>query len=446
MSGGAREVNFDGLVGPTHNYAGLSRGNVASGEHGGRASSPRRAALQGLEKMTALARLGLAQAVLPPQERPHVPTLRRLGFSGSDEAVLRRAHDEAPRLLAGASSASSMWAANAATVSPFADTADGRTHFTPANLATMWHRAIEPETTGAVLRRVFAGEGYVHHPPLPPGGRFADEGAANHTRFCADYGEPGVALFVHGADADGRGAGPRRFPARQTLQAGRAVARGHGLDPARVVFARQHPEAIDAGVFHNDVIAVGDRRLLFCHEMAFVDNAEVRRRLDRALGAELDCIEVPKARVTLEEAVGSYLFNSQLLSVPGRPGHTLVAPAECLEAPGARAFLEELKADSPLIDDVVHMDLGQSMDNGGGPACLRLRVVMSEEQIAAAGARVFLDEALRRELEAWVGAHYRDRLAPGDLRDPALLEEGRAALDALTGILRLGPVYGFQRG
>ena len=26
----AYEVNFDGLVGPTHNYAGLSYGNVAS--------------------------------------------------------------------------------------------------------------------------------------------------------------------------------------------------------------------------------------------------------------------------------------------------------------------------------------------------------------------------------------------------------------------------------
>ncbi len=446
MSGGVREVNFDGLVGPTHNYAGLSRGNVASGEHGGRASSPRRAALQGLEKMMALARLGLAQAVLPPQERPHVPTLRRLGFAGSDEAVLRRAGAEAPRLLAGAASASSMWAANAATVSPFPDTADGRTHFTPANLATMWHRAIEPETTAAVLARVFAGDGYVHHPPLPAGRRFADEGAANHTRFCADHGEPGVALFVHGDDAAGTGAGPRRFPARQTLAACRAVARAHGLDPARVVFARQHPDAIDAGVFHNDVIAVGDRRLLFCHEQAFADNAAVRRRLERAMGAELDWIEAPKAVLTLEEAVGSYLFNSQLLSAPGRPGRTLVAPAECLEAPGARAFLEALKADSPLIDDVVHMDLRQSMDNGGGPACLRLRVVMSEAQIAAAGARVFLDEALHRELEAWVGAHYRDRLVPDDLRDPALLEEGRAALDALTGILDLGPVYEFQRG
>ena len=41
------EINFDGLVGPSHNYAGLSIGNLASTRNAGQLSQPRRAALEG---------------------------------------------------------------------------------------------------------------------------------------------------------------------------------------------------------------------------------------------------------------------------------------------------------------------------------------------------------------------------------------------------------------
>ena len=100
-----REYNFDGLVGPTHNYGGLSVGNVASTLHGGQASNPREAALQGLAKMRALAKLGYPQAVLPPQERPDVRALRALGFTGGDHQVIASAARDAPDLLAACSSA-----------------------------------------------------------------------------------------------------------------------------------------------------------------------------------------------------------------------------------------------------------------------------------------------------------------------------------------------------
>ena len=120
------EANFDGLVGPTHNYAGLAYGNLASALNAEKPSNPREAALQGLRKMKALHDLGVPQGVLPPHERPHLPTLRALGFGGKDAEVLGAAHREAPGLLAAASSASAMWVANAATVSPSADAADGR--------------------------------------------------------------------------------------------------------------------------------------------------------------------------------------------------------------------------------------------------------------------------------------------------------------------------------
>lgn len=440
----AWEVNFDGIVGPTHNYAGLSFGNVASSSHGGQSSSPRQAALQGLGKAWALTQMGLKQGIIPPQERPHIPTLRNLGFSGSETEVLGQVAKESPQLLAATSSASCMWVANAATISPFADTRDGKTHMTPANLSSMFHRSIEPPTTSRVFQAMFNQDSFVHHAPLPAGPSFSDEGAANHTRFCNKYGEPGVALFVYGDDLVDKGAGPKKFPARQTLPACKAIARSHGLSHEKVVYARQNPAAIDAGVFHNDVIAVGNQGLLFHHELAFAKRDEVYSQLDAAMGRALDYIEVPSTKVSLSDAVRSYLFNSQLLSVPGKSGATLIVPGECEEVAAVHEYLQWLESESVLINEVCYFNLRQSMNNGGGPACLRLRVVMSEDQIANTASRILLDEALYSELRTWVERNYRDSLAAADLQDPALLSECRTALDELTQLLKIGSVYDFQ--
>src|SRR5437899_5715297 len=184
----AREFNFDGLVGPSHNYAGLSFGNVASFSNVKSASNPKLAALQGLAKMRALAARGFAQAVLPPQDRPNFKLLRSLGFGGSDADVIARAFKEAPVILSCAYSASPMWTANAATVSPSADTADGRVHFTAANLNSKLHRAIEHPTTRRVLKGMFTDEKrFAVHEALPAQMHFGDKGATTPTRFCAEY-------------------------------------------------------------------------------------------------------------------------------------------------------------------------------------------------------------------------------------------------------------------
>lgn len=285
------------------------------------------------------------------------------------------------------------------------------------------------------------------HEALPGTPALGDEGAANHTRFCADYGERGVEFFVYGRSEYRRGPEPQRYPDRQTFEASRAVAQRHGLGEERTVYAQQNPEVVDAGVFHNDVIAVGNRRTLFCHQRAFVDQTAVYDRLRTqlsALGAGLDVIEVPDARVSVADAVSSYLFNSQLLSRPGGRD-VLVLPQECRENPRVAAYLDDLVSGSGPIGEVLVFDLRESMKNGGGPACLRLRVVLSDAERAAVTPGVWIDDALFGRLDAWIGKHYRDRLAPSDLADPRLLDESRTALDELTQILGLGSLYDFQR-
>lgn len=444
------EVNFDGLVGPTHNYSGLSLGNVASIKHSHRISNPQMAAKQGLAKMKALHDLGYHQGILVPHERPDIARLRRLGFTGSDATVLAKVAHEAPCLLAAVSSASAMWVANAATVSPSADTDDGRVHFTPANLNTTFHRSIEHFTTQRVLSAVFANEAhFVVHDALPAHPYFADEGAANHTRLCGKDGEPGLELFVFGTSLFHPSySRPCRFPARQTLEASEAIARRHGLIPEQVVFAQQRPDSIDQGVFHNDVIAVGHRHILFLHEKAFVDQARVLAEMDkkmRRLALPFLAIEVAEEAVSVEDAVNSYLFNSQLISRPDGK-MTLVVPDECRQHPKVRPYLEKLIAtDTNPIVDSLSFDLKQSMQNGGGPACLRLRVVMTEAELAAVNPAVMMSDALFERLMRWIDRYYRDRLAPADLADPLLLTESRAALDELTKILNLGSIYPFQR-
>jgi len=439
----AVEANVDGLVGPTHSYAGLAPGNLASEINSGEASNPRAAVIEGLAKMRRLHDWGVPQFVFAPHERPLIPFLRGLGFVGIDAQVLERAWKDQPALAAAACSASAMWAANAATVTPSADSADGRVHFTPANLLTNLHRSLEAGQTTRALRRLFADESrFAVHEPLHAQPHFADEGAANHVRLCANHGEPGVNLFVFGRGAWEAWSG--RFPARQTREAFEAVARRHGAGGA--VFARQAQAAIDAGAFHNDVVCVGTKTTLLFHELAFDDRAAMEANVRAAArGFEPQFVEISNADLPIEDAVKSYLFNSQLLSLPGEDRLTLLAPVETRENPRAYAIAEALAQSNGPIGRVEYVDVRQSMRNGGGPACLRLRVVLTEEELVATNPAQRFDARLQDKLTDWAARRYRDRLVPSDLADPQLLDESRAALDELTQILKLGSgFYPFQ--
>jgi len=439
----AHEVNFDGLVGLTHHYAGLSFGNEASTKHRNQVSNPKLAAKQGLLKMKALSDAGFPQAVIPPQERPNVAVLRQLGFSGSDEQVVAKAAAQAPDLLSAASSASSMWVANAATVCPSADALDGRVHLTVANLNNKLHRSSEAPTTEALLRAIFRDEGrFSVHSALPQVARFGDEGAANHNRLGGEYGEPGLQLFIYGREEHGHAA-PERYPARQTLEASQAVVRLNQVHPDRVMFAQQNPTVIDEGVFHNDVIAVSNRQLLFCHERAFVKQCGLISHLaERVPGFQ--AIQVPEEAVSVKDAVATYLFNSQLLSRDDG-SMVLVVPQESQAHAGVWHYLNGLLAEDNPIRELKVFDLRESMANGGGPACLRLRVVLTEEELQAVNPAVMMNDVLFTQLNEWVDRYYRDRLTQADLADPLLLREGREALDRLSQLLDLGSVYPFQR-
>jgi len=431
------EVNFDGLIGPSHNYGGMSDGNLASQTNAGDVSNPREAALQGLEKMRTLVRAGFVQGVLPPLERPNLGFLVDAGFGGTDAEIIERAAKNAPQLLKTAYSASSMWTANAATISPSADTRDGRLHLSAANLSSMLHRSIEHPETTAILASIFEDESaFGVHAALPMHADFSDEGAANHVRLSASHGAEGVELFVYGREA---GESVTGFPARQTRLASEAIARSHGLRADRTVFARQAKTAINAGAFHNDVVCVGTLDTLFFHEQAFEDTQQVLTELQDAAKDlfELKAVMVPEAELPLTDAITSYLFNSQLLKWPGEDRLVLVAPLETQETETTRSYCERLVDGNGPIGRVNYVDVRQSMRNGGGPACLRLRVVMTPQERSACHQGVLLDEDRIHALQDVIRATYRDRLSAADLADPKFVEECLTARERLLRVLDL---------
>jgi succinylarginine dihydrolase len=415
------EVNFDGLVGPTHNYAGLSPGNLASARHADTVSHPKQAALQGLAKMKLLRDLGVPQAMLPPQRRPAVEVLHRLGF-----ADVQAAGRESPRLLAGVYSSSAMWAANAATVSPAADTADGRIHVSPANLITQFHRSLESVFTAPMLRNRIDGE---HHDPLPAADSLADEGAANHLRLCGDYGRPGLEIFVYGRDETSK---PARYPARQTRLACEAIARRHRLDPYRTMIVRQSPEAIDAGAFHNDVVVASNRDVLLVHRQAFFYAGviqEMQTRFEKVIGRSLWVFIAEPDELSLADAVSTYIFNSQIVTLPDGT-MSLIAPLECRNHAGVQRYLERILASGCPIKSVHYVDLRQSMHNGGGPACLRLRVVMPKQK----AAKLLMTDEIFAQLTEVIERRYRDSLSTADLADPVLVDESHRTIAEIESV------------
>ena len=433
------EVQIDRLVGPTHHFGGLGVGNVASQKHAGETSNPRAAALQGLDKMRLVASFGVPQLILPPQPRPDYQFLRSLGFGGSDAEVLRRARDEAPDLLSAASSCSAMWTANAATVTPGIDSNRQRTNLTIANLDASIHRAIEPGRTRDELLRILADICIVHD-PLPGGAAMRDEGAANHMRLSAGTGA-GINIFV---DGDGDPAPKRRWP-RQSRAASESIARLHGLPRENTFFFKQHPDAIDAGAFHNDVVAMSHENLLIHHQFAFTEDAslaKLEQGYRRLTGQDLIRIEVAGSQLSIEDAVKTYLFNSQIVS-PAKNDDSryktsdkpvIICTSQVRDHAPARVLVDRWVAEG-IFAASEYVDLDQSMSGGGGPACLRLRVPMPEQEVGSIAAVSIWSESTDDRLRRAIEQHYTSELTIDELASEEFHVQARRAQNQIVKLL-----------
>ena len=436
------EVNFDGLIGPTHNFSGLAYGNIPSQSNRNRISYPKKAALEGLQKMKLLHSLGLKQGLVPPQIRPDINAIKKRGHKGSDKEILEKVGNGDFELLLQCSSASSMWAANAACVSTSFDTRDGKVHITPANLRTHPHRSLEVQQTYRLLKHIFKSDGCIVHEPLKDLGAMFDEGAANHMRLAESHGQEGINIFVYGKSA---GETDGKYPARQTREASQHIAYNHQLKEKNTLFVQQNPKAIDRGVFHNDVIAMSNENVLIYHEMAFLNTKDVIKtathKFKNVCLKDLCCIEISDKQLSVKEAVDSYFFNSQLVTKPNGD-MVMIAPFESKEG-RARICLDAIvKQDNP-VKEMQFVKLYQSMANGGGPACLRLRVVLTEAQIEDLPGGYLLKDETFGILEKWINDYYRDEFHNEQLKDYRIFEESRKALAQLVKILDLGPIYSF---
>jgi len=435
-----QELNIDGLVGPTHHHGGLGVGNLASRLHRWRPSNPQAAALEGLNKAWLVARLGVPQILLPPLTRPNRVFLKSVGFRGDLRDQLKAAYEIAPELLSAAMSASGMWTANAATVSPSTDCRDSRLHITPANLISSLHRAQEASERCEMFRALWSDDvDVVVHDPLPAILPFRDEGAANHLRLCDGRGNNGIEIFISGDNDEGEYS-TKHFIIRQARRAARAIERLHELDSERVFHLQQSPQAIDAGVFHNDVISTAHEHLWFYHEDAFVDAEPtlqlIARRYRECCGKELRLIRIDRRDLPLEGAVKSYLFNSQIVTLPKQEPQESsrfhwIAPANCQEYPETQALLTRWREDETLrIEEVHFVPLHESMANGGGPACLRLRISLDERQLAALPPKILLDLEQYQRVQEWIVKWYPTNLSLSNLADWQLVEHLQEAVAA----------------
>ena len=435
------EINFDGIIGPTHNYAGLSQGNLASQKNLHQTSNPQAAALQGLDKMRLIMEQGIPQGFFLPHERPHLPTLRKLGFGGTDEEVINQVAKKNPALLKNIYSASSMWAANAATFSPSIDSYDQNIHITPANLNSMFHRSIEHEFTKVQLELMFGVAAQVHIPIKNISG-YGDEGAANHLRVSAQHLTPGFQIFVFGSSAFEVHQG---IIARQAEEISQAVSSQHQLDPDRVLFLKQNEQAINSGSFHNDIVSLANEEVFIFHQEAFADRVELERALhhlkDHVKG--FHPIEILSEDISLDNLVSSYLLNSQLITVKNNEMMMLL-PEEVQNHPNCMRWLDEIKTSSP-IKHLEFVDIRQSMMNGGGPACLRFKTVVNSDEFDQINKKFILSPEKLMNMRALVSKHFRDKLNPEDLLDIKLMQESFSFLDELTQLLELGCIYHFQK-
>jgi succinylarginine dihydrolase len=440
------ELQVDRIVGPLHHFGGLGLGNLASQRHAGQVSHPAAAAIEGLDKMRLVASLGVPQLILPPQQRPAFAFLRSLGFVGADADVLESAMRSSPQILSAACSSSAMWTANAATVTAASDTSDGRIKLTVANLTTSMHRSLEPMETLSQLVRMFESLSVIEQvdmfPPIDGGFAFRDEGAANHFRLVGRASREGriragLNVFVYGNDDPL----PARYQPRQSRLACETIARRHGLNPTRTFHLKQHPEAIDAGAFHNDVVAMSHEDVLIHHERAFwrAESAleQISEVFHQMTGCVLHRLSVPESVLSLRDAVSTYLFNSQIVTTPGPESRrVLICPSQVRDHSVAKKLVETWRNNDRLFDEVHFVQLQESMAGGGGPACLRLRIPIDSRLVPKLAPACMWSEQTDYALRKVIESAYPKELRITDLAKPEWIDNSMQAVRRVQEVLR----------
>lgn len=422
MNNNMTEVNFDCLAGPTHNFAGLSFGNLASMNNEKNYSSPKKAAVQGLEKMYFLYKKGFKQGILPPHKRPFMPILEQMGFIGSEQEIIKQALDNQEILVKNISSSSAMWAANSATISPSIDCSDNLCHISVANLHNKFHRSIEASQTYEVLKQIFSAKNFAVHQALTAHDIFSDEGAANHNRLCPNHDYQALEIFVYGKTTSLDTQKTLRYPARQSLLASQSIALRHKLHNNYVLFLEQNSLAIDEGAFHNDVVCVMNEQVILCHEQAFADNISlITQRYEKLYKQEPIIIQISATDLSLQDCVSSYLFNSQLLSKPDGK-MMLFAPMQTLHNPASAKVIKNILDDNNPIDEVYYFDVSESMSNGGGPACLRLRLLLNNNELNNILPSVLFTEQSYEKLRLFIESYYPQEFNLSYLLKPDFLQ------------------------
>ena len=258
----------------------------------------------------------------------------------------------------------------------------------------------------------------------------------------AQHLKPGFQIFVFGSTAfDAH----HDIIARQAEEISQAVSTQHQLDPDRVLFLKQNEQAINSGSFHNDIVSLANEEVFIFHQEAFADRVELERVLhhmkDHVKG--FHPIEILSEDISLDDLVSSYLLNSQLITVKNNEMMMLL-PEEVQNHPNCMRWLDEIKSSSP-VKHIEFVDIRQSMMNGGGPACLRFKTVVNNDEFDKINKKFLLSPKKLMDLRALVSKHYRDQLNPEDLLDIKLMQESYTFLDELTQLLDLGAIYNFQK-
>ena len=374
------EYNLDSMIGPTHHFGGLSKGNLASMAHQFQMSSPKKAALEGLEKMRLAHEIGQNQLWFPPQRRPIFDAM--INGAGSDIDKVRWAFDNNPELLSQLFSSSAMWMANNATVSGSADSSDGLVHVIPANLSTLAHRRVEVAQNLILLNYAFFTKQFKVHPPLSH--RFRDEGAANHMQFSTDGHSKSLHLFVYNRSKSGDEDKYLPFPLRQSYEASRSLAKAMNIPETQTLICRQLATSVQKGVFHHDVVGMSHQDVLIIHELALEDQDHTLQLLQtmsqNILKKKLTIIQVSSEQLSLKEALDTYFFNSQFIKDQDGNVH-LICAQQCNNHPKVSLLVDDLIAQK-VIEKVHYISLSESMMNGGGPACLRLRLPLTSKEFS----------------------------------------------------------------